>query len=182
MIIEQLEKMIDNHKLDMLCIDNLMDLDISDLAKEKYDAQSLFAWQLHELAIKKHVHIIVVCHPRKPTGLLGMYDISGTSDIVNATDNIIFVYRRNQNFENSYAQYFGHKYEEAGTNIWNCSKARFGSVTDDYYPLYYEVGTKRLKNELTENKVYGWNEPKKENPLIADGDFEDADMEEIPFD
>lgn len=177
-VMEQFEQMIDTHKLDMLCIDNLMALDISDLAREKYDAQSQFAWRLHELAKKKHVHIIVVCHPRKPTGLLGQYDISGTSDIVNAADNVIFVYRRNQAFENAYSQYYGHRYEGDGTNIWHCAKARFGSVTDDYYPLYYEVETKRLKNEITENRVYGWN--KEEQMKLEDfRPVEDADQ--LPF-
>ena len=65
--------MIDEHQLDLLCVDNLMALDISSLSNEKYEAQSRFAWEIHELAKKKNVHIIIVCHPRKPNGLLGLY-------------------------------------------------------------------------------------------------------------
>ena len=183
-IMEQLEKMIDEHKLDLLCIDNLMALDISDLSPQKYDAQSKFAWQLHELAKRKHIHIIIVCHPKKPVGLLGAYDISGTSDIVNATDNIIFIYRRNQMFENSYAQFFGCKYDGEGTNIWHCAKARFGSVSDDYCPLFYEVGTKRLKNSPIENVVYGWQEEENISQLsfVNKTDFVDIELpNEVPF-
>ena len=179
--------MIDDHKLDMLCVDNLMALDITALNKDKYDAQSAFAWRVHELAKKKNVHIIIVCHPRKPMGLLSMYDISGTSDIVNAVDNIIYVYRLNQSFNNSYKQYFGKDWTGGGTNVWHCAKVRFGSVEDDYYPLYYEHETKRLKNDISENRIYGWCKPEEQQEKISEIvkqlEFEDIpDYEEIPFD
>ena len=187
-IIEQLEKKIDTHRLDMLCIDNLMALDISALSKEKYDAQSVFAWRIHELAKKKNVHIIIVCHPRKPTGLLGLYDISGTSDIINAVDNLIYVYRINQSFNNSYKQYFGKEWSNGGTNVWHCAKARFGSVDDDYYPLYYEIETKRLKNEVSENRIYGWSNQEEKNAKESENikqiefkDIVDIDLEELPW-
>lgn len=170
-IIEQFESMIDEHRLDMLCIDNLMALDISGLSNEKYEAQSRFAWQLHELAKRKNVHIIVVCHPRKPTGLLGLYDVSGTSDIVNAVDNIVYVYRYGRIFENNYSQVYGRSYEGEGTNIWHCAKARFGSVDEEYEDLFYEIETKRLKNSITENRQYGWYTP----------EFEAVNPSELPF-
>ena len=189
-IIEQFEKMIDDHKLDMLCVDNLMALDISALNREKLEAQSAFAWRVHELAQKKNVHIVIVCHPRKPMGLLGMYDISGTSDIVNAVDNIIFVYRINQSFSNSYKQYFGRDWDGGGTNVWHCVKSRFGSVDDGYYPLWYETETKRLKNDISENRIYGWSnsqeKQEKEIEQMKQLEFEDMDniddLDDIPFD
>ena len=183
-ILKSFEKMVDRHKLDMLCIDNLMALDISELSKEKYEAQSQFAWQLHEFAQRKHIHVIIVCHPRKPMGLLGMYDISGTSDIVNACDNIIFVYRNNQMFQNSYKQFFGIDWIGKGTNIWYCPKARFGSVDDTYYELFYEKETKRLKNDADEVKNYGWielansKEPR-QIKLKTDDGFRQASDEDI---
>lgn len=188
-LLEQFEKMVDNHKLDMLCVDNLMALDISSLSKEKYEAQSQFAWQLHEFAQRKHIHIIIVCHPRKPMGLLGMYDISGTSDIVNACDNILFVYRKNQMFLNAYKQFFGFDWTGQGTNIWHCAKARFGSTDDSYNDLFYEIETKRLKNELDEVKNYGWIEmvnskqPKQEELQLKkeDGFRQTTESDELPW-
>lgn len=158
-IIEQFEKMIDEHRLDLLCVDNLMALDISSLSNEKYEAQSRFAWEIHELAKRKNVHIIIVCHPRKPNGLLGLYDVSGTSDIVNAVDNIVYVYRYGKIFENNYNQVFGRNYQGTGSNIWYCAKSRFGSVDEEYNDLFYEVETKRLKNSISENRQYGWYVP-----------------------
>lgn len=180
---EEAEKAITNNKLDMLCLDNLMALDISDLSKDKYDAQSKFTWRLHELAQRTNTHIIVVCHPRKPTGLLSMYDISGTSDIVNAVDNIVFVYRNNQNFQNAYKQFFSLDWVGRGTNIWHCAKARFGSTDDSYNELFYEIETKRLKNDETENKIYKWQsgESKQiEMPIVDDGFKDIKEDDEIP--
>lgn len=186
-LIEQFDKMVDRHKLDMLCVDNLMALDISKLSKEKYEAQSQFAWRLHEFAQNKHIHILIVCHPRKPTGLLGMYDISGTSDIVNAVDNILFVYRNNQTFLNSYKQFFGRDWVGTGTNIWHCDKARFGSVDDFYGELFYEVESKRLKNDIDEVLNYGWIEksnaesPKQEELKLDDGFRDVQENEDLPW-
>lgn len=174
-IIEQLSSLIEKHKLDMLCIDNLMALDISELSKEKYDAQSVFAWKIHEMAQRKNVHVIIVCHPRKPVGLLGRYDVSGTSDIVNAVDNIIFVYRVDQTFRNYYKQFFGKDFKGDGTNAWHCDKARFGSVDDSYNSLYYELETKRLRNDKSETKIYGWAKN------IPQDDFITGNDEDIPF-
>ena len=179
-IINQLMQIIDEHKLDMLCIDNLMALDISDLSKEKYEAQSMFAWRLQELAKEKNVHIIVVCHPRKPMGLLNMYDISGTSDIVNAVSNIVYVYRVNQTFKNDYKGVFGKEWLSDATNTWHCCKARFGSPDDTYGELYYEKETLRLKNDPTESKVYGWSDPKIEMPIVDDGFKDIEEDDEIP--
>lgn len=187
-LIEQFEKMIDENKLDMLCIDNLMALDLSLLSKDKYDAQSQLAWKVHELAQRKNVHIIFVCHPRKPTGLLGKYDISGTADLVNAADNVIFTYRVNQDFMNSYTQYFQREWSKGGTNVWHCDKARNGSTDDEYWPLYYEIETKRLKNDISENVIYGWRSAEEERKTSSDSikqiefsDLSDNEWEELPW-
>ncbi len=187
-IIEQIEQWIDRYKLDMVCLDNLMAFDIADLSKDKYEAQSKFMWKLHELAQKRNVHIIVVCHPKKPMGLLNKYDISGSSDLVNAVDNVLFIYRNNQDFLNSYKLYFQRDWAGGGTNIIHADKFRFGSVDDSYYPLYYEIETKRLKNEIAENIIYGWCNAKEEQNKKEDNikqiefkDVTDEDLEELPW-
>lgn len=186
-ILEQLEEIIERHKLDMLCIDNLMALNITMLDPDKYAAQSKFAWKLHELAQAKNVHIIFVCHPRKQFGLLGKYDISGTADLINAADNVLLVYRVNQDFRNAYKGYFQVEWDKGGTNVWHCDKARNGSTDDEYWPLYYEIETKRLKNEVGENKVYSWFSPEENREKISEAisklEFEDVDnLDDIPFD
>lgn len=43
------------------------------------------------------------------------------------------------------------------TNVIEITKDREGGVQDVFIPLYYEEGTKRLKNEVAENYIYGWD-------------------------
>jgi hypothetical protein len=99
-----------------------------------------------------------------------MYDVSGASEIVNTADNILNVYRVNQQFKNAYASFFGHSYDDPCTNCWHMAKARQGSLSEDYFPLYYEPETKRLKNSLTDMPTYGW-----------DNDFRPATEWELQF-
>jgi hypothetical protein len=84
-------------------------------------------------------------------------------------------------------------------NVIEIAKDRDGGVCDVFTPLYYEPETKRLKNDPTENVIYGWNypsatkygEPKPEESIgsfddSAFGleDFEEAradDPDELPF-
>lgn len=167
---EHLIKRIRELKVDLVCIDNLMALDITDLADSKNDQQKKFLWDIHELAMKENIHVVVVCHPKKPVGLLTMYDVSGASELVNTADNILYVYRVNQQFKNAYASFFGHSYDDPCTNCWHMAKARHGSLSEEYFPLYYEPETKRLKNSLTDMPTYGW-----------DNDFRPATEWELQF-
>ncbi len=182
-IIEELERQIDEKKLDLICLDNLMALDITDLGEKKFDAQGEFARKLHFMAMEKNVHIIAVCHPKKPVGILRTYDISGASEIVNYVDNVLFVYRVEQNFKGYYKAQFGKDYAGDGSNCWHLDKARNNCVDDSYNDLYYERETKRLKNTPFEYRKYGWESDNTvnseaqsaqiETPIVKDGE-EDA--------
>ena len=53
--------------------------------------------------------------------------------------------------------------------------------------MYYEHETKRLKNDISENRIYGWCKPEEQQEKISEIvkqlEFEDIpDYEEIPFD
>lgn len=175
-IMEQFVQAIDDHKLDLLVLDNLMAFNIESLAPTKWDAQTQFVLQIVDLAKKKNVHIIFVAHPRKALGFLRLDDISGSADLANAVDNAFIVHRNNNDFKRLTKQMFGWKDDNAvydGTNVIEIAKDRDGGTQDVFIPLYYEKESKRLKNDFTENKQYGW---------LGD-DFIDAndDMMEIPF-
>lgn len=45
-----------------------------------------------------------------------------------------------------------------GTNVIEVCKDRDCGVQDLFVPLWYEVETKRLKNNPTETVVYGWDD------------------------
>lgn len=175
-IMEEFEKKVENDKLDLLILDNLMAFNISNLGENKWDAQTEFVLSLQRLAKRKNIHIAFVAHPRKAMGFLRLDDISGTGDLGNAVDNAFIVHRVNNDFIRLTKQMFGWKDDNEqyqATNVVEIAKDRDGGLQDCFIPLYYEKESKRLKNSIVENKVYGWN---KDN----DG-FSSIENLEIPF-
>lgn len=173
---EQLEKWIDQQRTDLVFLDNLMSFNIDNLADDKWSAQKEFVWSLHELAMKKNVHIAFVAHPRKAIGFLRFDDISGTADLGNMVDDAFIIHRNNDDFKRLFGAMYKKRDDvmENGTNIIEIVKDRDYGIQDEFIPLYYEAETKRLKNSFTENKIYGWIEQKKEKPKQDDG-FIDTD-------
>lgn len=176
-IIEQFEKEIEENNLDLVILDNLMAFDISSLSDNKYDAQTQFTLNLERLAKRRNVHIVFVAHPRKALGFLRLDDISGTADLGNAVDNAFIVHRVNNDFKRLTRQMFGWKDDDPvyqATNVIEIAKDRDGGIQDKFVPLWYEKETKRIKNSLTENVIYGWDK-------MNDGFMKLDDGEEAPF-
>lgn len=175
-IMEEFEKKVENDKLDLLILDNLMAFNISNLGENKWDAQTEFVLSLQRLAKRKNIHIAFVAHPRKAMGFLRLDDISGTGDLGNAVDNAFIVHRVNNDFIRLTKQMFDWKDDNElyqATNVVEIAKDRDGGLQDCFIPLYYEKETKRLRNTVVENKIYGWN---RDN----DG-FSSVENLEIPF-
>lgn len=178
-ILEQFEKIIEEKKLDLLILDNLMAFDISGMG-DKYDAQSKFVLRLADLAKKHDIHIMFVAHPRKAQGFLRLDDISGTADLANAVDTAFIIHRNNTDFQKRTGEYFGWKIDAEiyqCDNIIEIAKDRDGGTQDEFVSLYYERETRRLKNSFEENKIYRWRKEKKEGT----GFYEEINME-TPFD
>lgn len=158
---EQLIKKIDESKLDLVILDNLMAFDIRGLSQDKFDAQTQFILRLQDIAKSKNVHIMFVAHPRKAMGFLRLDDISGTGDLGNAVDNAFIVHRVNNDFIRLTSQMFGWREDNpiySATNVVEIAKDRDGGTQDVFVPLWYEPETKRLKNSPAESIVYGWND------------------------
>lgn len=159
-VMQQFISQIAEKKLDLLILDNLMAFDISDMGRDKWSAQTAFVWNLTQTAKKYQVHICFVAHPKKAHGFLRFDDISGTADLGNAVDDAFIVHRNNNDFKRMSAEMFGWKEDDEiydGTNVIEIVKDRDGGAQDVFVPLYYEVESKRLKNSIEENIVYGWN-------------------------
>lgn len=173
-ISEYLKQEIEKVHADLCIIDNLMALDLSSYdTKDKYEAQTKFVWDLKNIAERCNVHIIFVAHPRKSFGFLRLDDISGTGNIGNIVDNAFIVHRNNNDFQRLSKQMFGWKDDNeaySGTNVIEICKDREMGIQDCFIPLWFEVETKRLKNEISENIVYGWWHP-----------MDEALPDEIPF-
>lgn len=176
-ILVEIGKKIDEDKLDLVVIDNLMTLDIDDLGMQKLDAQKNFVLSLKRMAADKDVHILFVAHPRKTVNFLRLEDISGSGDLANAVDNAFLIHRNNEDFKLRSKEMFKWKDDHiaySGTNVIEIAKDREGGTQDWFIPLWYEAETKRLKNSIAENIIYGW-----QPNGLADG-FVDAD--DVVFD
>jgi archaellum biogenesis ATPase FlaH len=166
-------------KADLIVIDNLMAVDVHELNKaNELDAQTKFLWELKRIATDCNCHVILVAHPRKTMGFLRLEDVAGSNNIVNIIDNAFIIHRNNVDFrEKSKTILKGvgadWMIDEGShvTNVIEIAKEREHGTCDIFIDLYYEVGSKRLKNYPSESIVYGWND-----------DFEDVIDEEIPFD
>lgn len=158
---------INNQKVDLIILDNLMSLDISSLDYDKYARQSKFVERLETLAKQYNVHVIFVAHPRKSQGFLRLDDVSGSNDIVNRVDNAFIVHRVNNDFKRLSADMFKWKQDNPiykATNVVEICKDRDGGVQDEFIPLWFERETKRLKNTEAENIIYGWEDTIPDEP------------------
>ena len=140
-------------------LDNLMALDIDLLEGDKNNKQKNLILQLKDFAKTNNVHIIIVAHPRKSLAFLRKADISGTSDLTNAVDNVFIAHRVNQDFLKAGAEFYGQsqiqRYSCFG-NVVEISKNRMYGVCDVLVGLHYELESRRFKNTPDENIHYGW--------------------------
>ena len=186
-VIQRFEEIIVKNKLDLLILDNLMALDISDLSESKWDAQKEFVLALKAVASKYKIHLAFIAHPRKSMGFLRFDDIAGTADLGNAVDSAFIVHRVNRDFKRFTGEMFGWKEDNEiykATNVIEIVKDRYGGNQDVFIPLYYEVESKRLKNERSENVIYGWcsDKPEEQLPTLADFTAVEDDLSDFPFD
>jgi archaellum biogenesis ATPase FlaH len=155
----QLQKCIIDNKVDLVILDNLMSMNLSKLSTDKYQQQSCFVERLEILAKQYNVHIIFVAHPRKSQGFLRLEDVSGSNDIVNRVDNAFIMHRVNDDFRRLTAEMYRWKSSNPiyqASNVIEICKDRDGGLQDMFIPLFFEIETKRLKNSLAENIIYGW--------------------------
>lgn len=174
----------------LVVIDNLMSLQISNLGGDKNDKQKQFILEVVDYAKKKNIHCVVVCHPRKESGaqtLLRKESIAGSSDLSNAVQNVAIVHRCGEDFCKRASEFFGkdraEKYMEYSNVVEICKNRSYG-VVDYLVGMYYEQETKRFKNYVAEHIVYGWQE-QAEQTYIPDANpfdnYAQFDNTECPF-
>ena len=140
-------------------LDNLFSLNIDLLEGDKNNKQKELILQIKEFAKKNQVHIILVAHPRKVMSFLRKNDISGTSDLTNAVDNVFIIHRVNNDFFRAGAEFFGQgeiqRFQGFG-NVIEVAKNRMYGIVDLMVGMQYEIESRRFKNDINENVQYGW--------------------------
>ena len=144
----------------VFALDNLFSLDIDLFDGDKNNKQKELILQIKEFAKKNQVHIILVAHPRKVMTFLRKNDISGTSDITNAVDNVFIIHRVNEDFLHAIKEFFGTqavaRYDTFG-NVLAVEKNRMYGVADFMMGMVYESESRRFLNYDGENVTYDWN-------------------------
>ena len=174
MIATRLNEIIRRLKADLVIIDNMSILDLSDITDDrradKWDQQKLFVETLKNLAMLCNCHIVFVVHPRKANGFLRLDDVGGSGSIGNLADNVFIVHRVNRDFLRGFRrdvkgipdnarnkeedEYY---YDLGGDNCVEIVKERETGIQDLFIPLWYEKQTTRLKNSAFESVVYKWD-------------------------
>lgn len=143
----------------VFALDNLFSLNIDLLDGDKNNKQKELILQIKDFAKKNQVHIILVAHPRKVMSFLRKNDISGSSDLTNAVDDVFIIHRVNNDFFRAGAEFFGESeinhYRGYG-NVIEVAKNRMYGVVDLMVGMQYEVESRRFKNTMDENIRYGW--------------------------
>lgn len=145
----------------VFALDNLFSLDIDLFGGDKNNKQKELILEIKDFAKKNQVHIILVAHPRKVTTFLRKNDISGTSDLTNAVDDVFIIHRVNQDFIRTGAEFYSAKvinqFSSCG-NVIEVAKNRMYGVVDALIGLQYEKESRRFKNEEYERIFYGWEQ------------------------
>lgn len=160
-LMSDIKTLVEEKGVQLIILDNLAALNIEDYDSDKYSNQTKFILELKEYIKKKNIHGILVAHPRKQNYFLRREGISGSADLTNIADNCLLLHRVGKDFETRAKEFFGEA--QALTfmqysSVIEVSKNRQWGVTDHLVGLYYEPESRRLKNSVAENVIYGWYE------------------------
>lgn len=160
-IFMDIKDLVEKENVQLIMIDNLAAMNIDSYDGEKYSKQTRFVIELKEYAKQKNIHIMLVCHPRKQISFLRKDSISGTADLTNIADSVYIIHRIGRDFEARASEFFGidvvKEYMNYSNIIEVCKNRQFG-VVDYLVGMYYEIESRRLKNSIAENIIYGWQE------------------------
>ena len=155
------EEFVVEKGIDFVILDNLMALSLLTLEGDKYERQTQFINRICTSVKKYNYHIHIIAHPRKQTGFLRKDDISGNADLTNAVDNVFIAHRNNNDYKRAIGDFFP---KEMFSELTRCDnyievcKNRDLGVIDYLVGFYYEIESKRLLNEMYENRTYGWQD------------------------
>lgn len=177
-----IKKLVENEGTQLIVLDNLMALQIDSYDGDKYTQQTRFINDLKEYVKAKNIHVILVCHPRKEGGFLRKESISGIADLTNFADSVFIIHRVGKDFEQRAGEFLGKDkvlpYLKYNSVIEVCKNRSMG-VIDLLVGMYYEVESRRLKNEISENIVYGWQEQPSQLTFETIPESDVSDLQDI---
>ena len=160
----EVEKLVKEHQIDMLIMDNLSCLDIQELDGAINEQQKAAIKMLLRLTDNLELATHVVVHPKKCETYLRKNDVSGAKTLTDLADCVFFVHRWNQDTQKAAKEFMTDSVyydlcNSGTTNVVEVIKHReFGEAEGHIYKLYFEPESRRLKNSIAEHIHYGWEE------------------------
>ena len=160
----EVEKLVKEHQIDMLIMDNLSCLDIQELDGAINEQQKAAIKMLLRLTDNLELATHVVVHPKKSETYLRKNDVSGAKTLTDLADCVFFVHRWNQDTQKAAKEFMTDSVyydlcNSGATNVVEVIKHReFGEAEGHIYKLYFEPESRRLKNSVAEHIHYGWEE------------------------
>ena len=173
-LFSDIQELVEKQDCKLIVLDNLMALNISDFDGAKNEQQSQFINEIKEYAKQNNIHVFLVCHPRKQDGFLRKESISGTADLTNLCDNLFILHRVGRDFRSRATEFFGEaevqRYQNFDTVVEVCKNRMLG-VQDYLVGMYYENESRRLKNEISEHIIYGWEEHPQQTSAFTQNEY-----------
>ena len=160
----EVEKLVKEKQVDMVIMDNLSCLDIYELEGGINEQQKAAIKMLLRLTERMEIATHIVVHPKKSELYLRKNDVSGAKTLTDLADSVFFVHRWNQDTQQAAKDFlntrlFQELCSSGTTNIVEVIKHReFGEAEGHIYKLFYEPESRRFKNYVAENIMYGWYE------------------------
>lgn len=161
------ESMVDSARkygCKLFIVDNLTTVDLDASDENRNGKQTAFVNWLIEFSMKYNVATILVCHPRKMQFVsenVGMYDISGTSNIINLAHRAIGLRRVRKEEKQGQLNRNGdgwYKKPNQYDVMLNIIKDRMLGKADRQIGLYYDVPSRRFFNQYDEfDYQYSWD-------------------------
>lgn len=148
-IMASMEDSVRKYGTKLLIVDNLMTVDLDSNENSLLLKQTEFVNKLIRFAMKYSVAVILVAHPRKlPSGEdVGIYDVAGTSNIINLAHRTIGLRRVDKEREKS-------SHDVCLTLIKDRMRGKAGKKI----MLYYDIPTRRFyTNNVEYNHQYSWD-------------------------
>lgn len=141
----------------LIVLDNLMMIDLNCAESDKNTAQTNLINSLIKFAAKFNVAVVLIAHPRKTQDTnsdIEMYDISGTSNIINLAMRSIGLRRVSQK-EKSDQKSKWRKYDVVLTVI----KDRLLGKADFQMGLWYDLTSRRFYTDYSEyDAKFAWDD------------------------
>lgn len=173
-VMQSMEECVRKYGVKLLVIDNLMMLDLSCSENEIYLAQTNLVNSLIKFAARFNVAVILIAHPRKTSDMqadIEMYDISGSSNIINLAMRSIGLRRvtkkEKEDEKNPYRNF---------NVVLTIMKDRMLGKSDIKIGLYYDIQSRRFFTNYDEfDYQYRWDkenyQSKIEYPVKDDSPF-----------